>query len=340
MLLKLLAYGICGSIFNWIQSFLNGRKQRVIVNNESSDWADVVSGVPQGSVLGPLLFVVFINDMPTVVKNLMLLYADDGKVFSKFANSSPADLQSDIDKINEWAVRWLMQFNTNKCKVLHLGKTNPQFNYEMNNVTLDSVSDIKDLGIVVDHSLKFHLQTNTVIRKANQLLSVIKRSFSYLDSQTFLLLYKTMVRPILEYCNTVWGPHYKMDQDAIENVQRQATRLVKEINHMNYEQRLQYLKLPSYYRRRQGDMIMTYKILTKRINIDPPIFSRSHLNFTRGHSLKLLKPHCSNYLQSTAFGARVINNCNSLPEDIVNASTIDSFKYRLDLYWTDLYYII
>ena len=130
-----------------------------------------------------------------------------------------------------------------------------------------------------------------------------------------------------------------MDQDAIENVQRWATRLVKEINHMNYEQRLQYLQLPSlYYRRRH--MIMTYKILTKRINIDPPVFSRSHLNFTRGHSLKLLKPHCSNYLQSTAFGTRVINNLNSLPEDIVNASTINSFKYCLDLYWADLHYII
>ena len=84
---------------------------------------------------------------------------------------------------------------------------------------------------------------------------------------------------------------------------------------------------------------MTYKILTKRINIDLPVFSRSHLNFTRGHS-KLLKPHCSNYLQSTAFGARVINNWKSLPEDIANASTIDSFKYRLDLYWTDFHYTI
>ena len=105
----------------------------------------------------------------------------------------------------------------------------------MNNIILDSVSDMKDLRIVVDHSLKFHLQTNSVIGKANQILSVIKRSFSYLDSQTFLLHYKTMVRPILEYCNTVWDPHHKMDQDVIENIQRWATRLVKEINHMNYE---------------------------------------------------------------------------------------------------------
>ena len=148
-----------------------------------------------------------------------------------------------------------------------------------------------------------------------------------------------MVRPILEHCNTVWGPYYKMDQVAIENVQWHATRLIGEIKHMNYEQRLQYLKLPSlYYRRRWGDMIMTYKILTKRINIESPVFLRSHVNFTRGHSLKLLKPHCSNHQQLTAFGARIVDDWNSLLEGIVRAATVNIFKNHLDAYWTSFCY--
>ena len=252
----------------WVGAFLQGRRQRVRVEEEFSSWVPVKSGIPQGSVMGPLLFVVFINDMPDMIDSMCLLFADDAKVYREIASQEDKEiLQRDLDKLTEWSVTWQLPFNVDKCKSLHIGTKNEHHIYNMGEKCLEQVKQEKDLGIVIDDELKFHKQTAAAIKKANGVLGVIKKSFALLDETTLPMLYKTLVRPHLEYGNVIWGPFYKEDIKAIEKVQRRATKMVPALKDMSYNQRLHELELPSLaHRRMRGDMIYTniYKDVYER----------------------------------------------------------------------------
>ena len=256
LLHKLLSYGVQGSLFMWITSFLSNRFQHVAVNNSYSDWKPVTSGVPQGSVLGPLLFAIYVNDMPLLspVSFLNLLMTQN---FILPSPCSPLDiqtLQNDLDLLYNWSIDWLLRFNISKCKAMHIGRfTSDDYTYFINNQPLPTVELEKDLGVFVDDHLKFHDHTAAVVAKANRILAIISKSFANLDLLMFPILYKVLVRPILEYGNVVWGPFFVTDQIAIEKVQRRATKLVTSIRELPYNERLSTLKLPSlYYRRRRG----------------------------------------------------------------------------------------
>ena len=222
LLNKLQAYGIRGKIYNWIKDFLTDRKQRVVLNGISSDWTTVTSGIPQGSVLGPVLFLIFINDLPEVVENYIKLFADDTKLYARVGTDYQRNsLQKDIDSVMNWSDRWQLRFNTSKCKHLHLGpETNSQ--YQMEGRTLERTPEEKDLGVTVDETLKFQSHISTSVKKANRKLGFIYRTFTCLDKDMFLNLYKSLVRPHLEYGSTVWSVLYKKDAISIENVQRRA----------------------------------------------------------------------------------------------------------------------
>ena len=143
---KLKAMGITGEVLGWIKSFLTNRKQKVAVEGEMSLWTDVKSGIPQGSVLSPILFVVFINDMPNSVLGICNMFADNAKVYREI--NKPDDhvaLQSDLDRMNEWSQIWQLPFNETKCKCMHFGSHNPNFTYAMNNHFLESTNEEKDL---------------------------------------------------------------------------------------------------------------------------------------------------------------------------------------------------
>ena len=132
LLRKIYAYGFRGNLFDWIKDFLNGRKQRVSVNGSFSDWSDVLSGIPQGSVLGPLFFTIYINDLSSSLKNKVLLFADDTKIYTTISRSHPSSsLQDDIDSCVKWSSVWQLPFNISKCKLLHLGQFNPRHSYRM-----------------------------------------------------------------------------------------------------------------------------------------------------------------------------------------------------------------
>ena len=246
------------------------------VEQEYSSWSQVKSGIPQGSVLGPILFVIFINDMPGVVETFCQLFADDAKVFRNVCSSEDnKKLQCDIDKLSDWAEKWQLHFNTDKCKSFHIGRTNKRQVYQMNGISLVQVKEEKDLGVTIDHELKFHQQTAASVKKANRVLGIIKKSFSHLDETTLPLLYKTLVRPYLEYANVVWGggAHFKGDIKLVEKVQRRATKLAQKYKTMPYEDRLRALELPSLVpRRRRGYMIFTYNLMNGKTNIDSNIF--------------------------------------------------------------------
>jgi ribonuclease P/MRP protein subunit RPP40 len=167
---------------------------------------DVISGVPQGSVLGPLLFVIFINDLSDKIANKCKLFADDTKFLAKIENQDSIDvLQEDMNKLSEWSNNWSINFNEDKCKVMRIGNNNPQNQYTMNGHILEKNIIEKDLGVLISNYLEWKHQVKSAVNKANRKLGMIKHTFSYLGDNTFNLLYKSIVRPHLEYASTVWS---------------------------------------------------------------------------------------------------------------------------------------
>ena len=212
---KLAAVGIGGAVLQWIQAWLTDRKQRVVLNGHASEWRPVLSGVPQGSVLGPLLFLVFINDIDgavDVTASVIFKFADDSKVLRQVESEEDRlALQADIDSLFKWSEDWQMLFNASKCKVLHFGKRNPRFNYTMGGyapagTVLQVDTEEKDLGVVVHESLRPSKQCAKAAGKANQVLGQMSRSFSYRDKSSWLKLYKLYVRPHLENSVQSWSP--------------------------------------------------------------------------------------------------------------------------------------
>ena len=190
---------------------------RVREEDELSSWKSVRSGMPQWSVLGPTLFVIFINDMPDVVSSMCQLFADDAKIFRSIKSlDDNKALQDDINNLTEWSARWQLPFNVTKCKSLHIGKRNNKYVYEINGQQPEQVNEEKDLGVLIDDELKFHKHTAAAIKKANGILGIIRRSFALLNSVTLPLLYKSLVRPHLEYGNVVWEPYFKEDIKAVK----------------------------------------------------------------------------------------------------------------------------
>ena len=230
LIMKLQSYGIDGRVLSWIRSFLSTRRQRVVFGDAMSDWMPVISGIPQGSVLGPVLFVCFINDLLNGVSSFVHMYADDTKlgrcIVSIMDNHSP--LTTDLDILIDWSVKWQLRFNASKCKILKIGSirhsNTHSYTMEENgqSVILETTNEERDLGIWMDSGLKFDIHVSWAVSKANALnavLGMIKRSFVYMDIPMFRQLYTALVRPHLEYDSVVWHPRFKKDIDMLENVQ-------------------------------------------------------------------------------------------------------------------------
>ena len=278
--------------------------------------------------------------MPAQVKNRIKLFADDTKLYCRLSEDS-RELQTDIDALVKWADRWLLPFNASKCKVMHIGSRNPGHAYNMRGAPMEVADEEKDLGIVIDKQLNFHDQASAASSKASQILAVVRRSFANIDRVTLPLLFKSMVRPYLEYGNTIWGPFSRGDQKQVERVQRRATKLVEAISHLPYPERLRRLGLPSLqYRRLRGDMITVYQLFHGGIDLPPETFLvKSDSHRTRGHRWKVLKPRAASLVRRNSFSSRVINDWNSLPDSVVSARSVNSFKARLDRHWAGRMFI-
>ena len=239
---KLAAYGIRGKLLDWIKSYLTNRQQKVVLNGASSDWLRVYSGVPQGSVLGPLLFNIYVNDIPSVVESQTLMFVDDTKIFRKIQSKSDfLQFQQDINNLFTWSVKWQLKFNISKYFILHLGPDHSYGDYYLDGVQILPNTTVKDLGVTMDCYLKFHEHTNLTVTKANHVLGLIRKTFNCREPDMITKLFKSLIRPILEYGNLIWGPHYVADQQAIEGVQRRATKLISNISHCPYPERLKIL---------------------------------------------------------------------------------------------------
>ena len=236
LILKLESYGIRGNILHWIKDFLTNRTQEVVINQVHSSTQKVLSAVPQGSKLGPILFLVFINDLPDLAETTVRLFADDGKTYSSI------NTDNDVENL-QCTIKWDMDFNEKKCKRLHLGKKESNHNYFMktkglNRIQISNVTEEHDLRVIIDNKLTFDAHISSKINIAIRNLGIINRSFRYMDYTMFLQLYKSLVRPYLEYASPVWSPYLKKHQIAIENVQRRATKLIKNLSQLSYKERL------------------------------------------------------------------------------------------------------
>ena len=343
LLEKLELHGVGGNLLRWIGAFLLDRRQRVTVGGSRSGWEPVPSGVPQGSVLAPLLFIIYVNDLPAMLSCGIKVFTDNSKLYRPVRLlTDPPALQEDLDAAVRWADKWLLSFNAAKCKVLHIGRQNRHHVYTLRGTTLEDTVAEKDLGVYIDAELKFRKQAAAAVSKASQVMAVIRRSFQLLDRSTLPILFKTLVRPHLEYGNIIWGPFNRADQQLVERVQRRATKMVPELRHLPYTMRLRALKLPSlYHRRRRGDMIAVYQLLRGGFDLDPQVFFDTALaRDTRGHPWRLVKPRAVSRIRRNAFSTRVVNDWNSLPPEVVASDTVNQFKNRLDAHWAHTAYTV
>jgi len=333
LLKKLKAHGIGGEILAWIESWLTGRRQKVGINREYSDWSNVISGVPQGSVLGPLLFLIYINDLDDYIVSKLGKFADDTKLCSGISNSKEADiLRSDLNKIHQWSLDWQMLFNVDKCIVLHMGNNNINYEYMLGENVIKSSTKELDLGVVIDRTGKSSEQCILAAKKANVVLGMIKRNISFKSKEVIVRLYKALVRPRLEYCVQVWCPYLRKDIDRIERVQRRATKLIEGYSTMTYLERLSATGLISMEKRRvRGDLIEAYKILKGKDQVNyKNFFEIQSSSRTRGHNCRIVKQRSHLDIRKYFFSQRVVNAWNKLPQVVVDAESVNSFKNKLD----------
>ena len=337
LLSKLYGYGIRGAVWEWIRDFLTERKQFVEVRGQQSEQLSVTSGVPQGSVLGPVLFLVYINDLVDELECPALIFADDAKIFVKI--NSDDDIQAmkrDLLRLQRWSDKWLLEFNPDKCVTLHIGHRNPGVDYELNGRQIKSTEGEKDLGVYITNDLKPAHHIGNIVAKANRVVGLVRRNFSYMDIDMCRTLYCSLVRPHLEYAVQAWSPYFKKDIEELEKVQRRMTRLVPELRNLPYEDRCKNMGITTLQQRRlRGDLIETYKIIHGYENINVNDFFELSVSATRTNTYKLRKrEHIRTVTRANAFSIRVVNPWNDLPVDVVSAPTISAFKSRLDAYWS------
>ena len=331
---KLYAIGVSGTYLQWITSYLTSRKQRVTVGGAVSREVTVTSGVPQGSHMGPVLFILFINDVVRCFQNSRcLLYADDLKIFS-VVSPTENHLQVDLDNFASWCSINNLKLNVNKCKVMRFFKSIKSQNnaYFIEGAALETVSHINDLGVIFDSDLSFIKHIDNIISKAFRLLGFIKRNTKYIyDTKALLSLHNCLVRSILEYCSVIWSPYYQCHIGRLERVQNKFAKYLLFKFHfpyqvLSYETRLLLCGLQTLeHRRRKALLIFLYKLLKGEIDCVSLLHAVPfHVpgRRTRHFQLFFERTHRTNYGRS-AFIDRLVNNYN------VNFSDCDIFNLGL-----------
>ena len=338
LLLKLHFLGVRGKLLSWIRDFLTGRTQRVVLEGKSSRVAAVSSGVPQGTVLGPLLFLAFINDLPDCVSSEIRLFADDCLLYRPIRSLADSiKVQDDLVCLQTWENKWLMSFNPEKCEVLRI--TNKRkgvivTDYSIHGSVLRTVASAKYLGVTIAGSLSWKPHINNITKKANSTLGFLRRNLRKCPQKTREQAYRTYVRPTLEYASSVWDTNIKDQITRVERVQRRAARFVKADYCMDHSvtAMLRELRWPTLRERRaRAKMTSMYSIVNGLIAIpaQPPYLFPATI-FNRGHQFRFQQQHCRILAYQNSFFPSSVCLWNSLPSSVVTAPSLDIFRDRLE----------
>jgi hypothetical protein len=341
LLYKLDHYGIRGNTKTWIQSFLTNRTQQVVLDGTKSETADVLSGVPQGTVLGPLLFLAYINDLPDMITSSSTkLFADDSMLFKVIQNDNDrASLQADLSALEDWETQWQMSFNASKCSVIRIvprGHTAINTHYKLHGHILETVVDSKYLGVTLTDHLSWDAHISNITSKAHRTLGFLRRNIKECTTTVKDASYKAMVRPILENAATVWDPTQTTHIKKLEQVQRRAARFVcNDYSTMtpgcvtNMISDLKWESLES--RRRNIRLCMMYKIQNGLIDIPAETYFKKNDFRTRGQH-RLFQNRVHDQTLANTFFLRTVPEWNRLPSQAVSAPSLDAFKACLHHY--------
>ena len=330
-------------LLTWFKNWLCNRTQKVVLEGQASNVARVTSGVPQGTVLGPLCFLVFINDIGNEIstETSLKLFADDSLIFREIATEEDSKiLQQDLDSLIQWAEKWQMSFHPAKCQVMTVQqqRRTQKFKYKMLDHPLQQVDTIQYLGVHIQQDLKWDKHVNHIVTKANRSLGFVKRNLHQCPQSVKAQAYQTLVRPVLEYASTAWDPHLKKHATMIESVQRRAARFVTHCRAREpgcVTQAMETLKWkPLETRRRHARLTQMYRTTnghTTTIAIPPYFTPQSNRYRTRNHhSSKFITPHTRTNIYKNSFFPRTIVDWTNLPNQTINSLSISTFQQDLN----------
>ena len=338
LLNKIHHYGIRGKEHNWINTFLTHRKQRVTLDGKLSSTADVTSSVPQGTVIGPLCFLIYINNMPDCVSEgtKIRLFADDALIYREInSNKDKTTFQNDLDALSRWSADWQMSFNTAKCHTMHFtAKRSPCITpYKLCGNTLQVTSTHPYLGITFSSDLKWKTHINNVTKSSKMVIGVIRRNFKACTPDVKSRLYLSLVQPKLEYGTAAWYPSTQKEKLQLDKVQRSAARMC--LSDYSWEssvsamiKSLKWTDLET--RRTMVRLALMYKVNHNIVDIDwKPHLTRPIRNTRCTHPSTFTRPSTTSTRYSDSFFPWTAKHWNALPHHILDAPTLNIFKSRL-----------
>ena len=341
LLYKMDYYGVRGIAHSWIKAFISNRKQEVVLEGHHSIQADVLSGIPQGTVLGPLLFLAYINDLPDSLRSSEArLFADDSLLYLTVNGAKGSNLlQEDLSALEDWERAWQMSFKPSKCTIIRItsGKKRKksafQSSYTLHSHVFEVTDASKYLGVKVTDDLTWSKHISEVAGKANRILGFLRRNFKQCTKEVKTATYTTMVRPVLDYAFTVWDPHHQGDIKILEQVQRRAARyvyndyttrtpgcvtaMVKDIGWESLEDRRSIARLSLLYKMHHG-----------LVDVDTSSYLQQGDSRTRGRR-GFFQERINNEVYFNSFFPRTIQEWNNLPGDITAATSLEEFRASL-----------
>ena len=344
------SFGITGLAYDWLKSYLANRSQRVVVNGKQSDWTPVLSGVPEGSILGPLLFACFLVDLPSRVKSECIMYADDIKLFCRINSSADCvTLQSDLDSLCDWSRVWRLNLNPTKCSVISFTlRTSPIVHlYTLNGHYLDRCEQVRDLGILLDSKLTFAAHVDATVSKANRMLGLIMRSMQTptcprrvrLNHTALICTFNAHVRSVIEYGSVIWGGAAITHLARFERLQHRflmwlASNTQVRLPSLEYESLLSLFKLPAVKARFiQSDLLFLHAIYHHRLDCAhlTSIFGLATPSRRSRHTSLFHVPFGRVNTVKSAFPSRIPIACNRLLQDIPTADFFHGVSFISDV---------
>ena len=351
LIYKLKAAGVSGDVLRWFQSYLSGRRQRVVLPGSLSEWVYIKAGVPQGSILGPLLFLLYINDIVKNIGSNIRLFADDTSLFIIVDNPTTAALclNSDLEKLSRWAAIWLVTFNPSKNESLLISrKINKPIHppLYMQNVQIQEVSSHKHLGLYFSNDCSWHQHIDYIKQKAWFRIHIMRKLKFKLDRKSLETIYLTFIRPLLEYGDVIWDNCTQYEKNELDKIQNEAARittgttklvsldnLYKEGGWQTLHRRRQDHKITLFYKMfNQLTPVYLSSLIPQQVN------AISHHNLRNSNDIHTIRSNTSLYHNS--FRPSTLRQWNSLPVEVRQLNTLSSFKTFLkkDLQSVPTYY--